>query len=178
MFTTSHFWWLSTMSRRKLLRIAGLLILLLLFFLPTGVETASRVTRIIDGDTLEVLTADNEKLKVRLEGIDTPERDQPFGDSATLHLTKLAHDKPCVLVSSSKDQYGRTLADVLVDGKSLNLQMVEAGLAWHYVYYNKEQRFADAEAMARGEKIGLWKDAEPVPPWEWRKMSKEERGGR
>ena len=166
-------------SGRNLLRIVGLLILLYLAYAPykrtvfLGAEKPQhRVARIIDGDTIEVVTAGKVLLKVRLEGIDAPEEDQSFGDVAKQRLSEMVLDKEVVLESTGKDGYGRTLANVLVDGEPVNMQLLIEGMAWHYVAYNTSRKYTEAETLARLNKVGLWQDAGPMPPWEWRRRKR------
>lgn len=135
---------------------------------------ANIVIGVIDGDTLTVLVG-NGQIKVRLNGIDAPEIGQPWGRNSKRRLSDFAYGKECTLDGSTKDRYGRTLADVIVDGRSANLILVSEGLAWHYKKYNKDTDLADAETKARKEQIGLWSDKRQTPPWDWRKMSSGDR---
>lgn len=130
---------------------------------------------ITDGDTLTALTADNVQMKVRLAGIDTPERGQPYYKAAKQALSDLAFDRNAVIDFNKQDRYGRTVAKVLVDGRDVNLAIVTQGWAWWYRKYATEQSAEDqklyeaAENDARSARRGLWADPEPVPPWEWRR---------
>lgn len=134
-----------------------------------------RVVGISDGDTLTALTADKQQIKVRLAGIDTPERGQPFGKAAKQALSDLAFGRDVVLEAEKEDRYGRTVAKVLVDGRDVNLELVTQGYAWWYRKYAAEQSPSDqvlyenAETQARAAGRGLWADPAPVPPWEWRR---------
>lgn len=134
-----------------------------------------RVVAISDGDTVKVLDASNTQWKIRLLGIDAPEKKQAFGQKSKEHLSDLIFDRAVTVEYSKKDKYGRTLGKILVDGVDANLEQVKTGLAWHYKKYEREQSvddrdlYAKAEEQARLEKSGLWVDAEPAPPWDWRK---------
>jgi endonuclease YncB( thermonuclease family) len=134
-----------------------------------------KVVRIADGDTITVLDAANVQHKVRLQGIDAPERGQPFGTVAREGLATMAMGKTVTVYDDGKDKYGRTLGRIEIAGRDVNRQMVADGLAWHYVKFSKDKKLANAERDARAAKHGLWADAAPVPPWEWRKIPKAEK---
>lgn len=137
-------------------------------FLAIDHDFEGKVVGITDGDTLTILV-DRETVKVRLDGIDAPERRQPFGDKAREKLGELTFGKAVTVHSKGKDRYGRTLGTVLAGGESVNLKMVEAGLAWHYKQYSKDATLSRAEYDARKAGRGLWGEKNPVPPWEFRK---------
>jgi endonuclease YncB( thermonuclease family) len=140
-------------------------------------ELAGRVVAIADGDTLEVLTAERTRVRVRLFAIDAPERGQPYGNAARRALSDLAHGRQALVVWAKTDDYGRAVGTVHIDGVDVNLRMIERGLAWHYKSYAREQsaaerqRYAAAEAEARIRRVGLWREAKPVPPWEHRRAN-------
>lgn len=129
------------------------------------------VVGVHDGDSITVLQ-DKHEIKIRLEGIDAPELGQPFGAAAKKALSDLVFQKPVRIEERGKDRYGRTLANVFVDGKRVNLALVESGFAWHFVRYSKAAEYRDAEQRARAARRGLWNDKSPVPPWDWRKKPK------
>jgi endonuclease YncB( thermonuclease family) len=126
-----------------------------------------------DGDTLTVLDATNVQRKVRLQGIDAPQRGQPFGNVARDRLAALTMGKAVTVHDDGRDKWGRTLGRIEVEGQDVNRQMVVEGLAWHYVRYSKSKELAAAEIAARAWKRGLWADAKPVPPWEWRATERD-----
>ncbi|HEX7378856.1 MAG TPA: thermonuclease family protein [Pirellulales bacterium] len=133
------------------------------------------VVSVYDGDTL-LLRSGTVLYKIRLEGIDAPERGQDFGTRAKKALSDRVIGKPVMIVTHGYDRYGRVLGTVLVgSGKSVNRELVEGGWAWHYTAYSKDEGLATADAAARAAKLGLWQGKDPVPPWEWRKT---ERGRR
>jgi endonuclease YncB( thermonuclease family) len=127
-----------------------------------------------DGDTITVLDQENVQHKVRLEGIDAPESRQAFGTVSRRNLADLAFNHEVTVQYSKTDQYGRLVGKVIVDGRDVNLEQIEAGQAWHYKEYQNEQSpedrtlYAEAETKAREEKRGLWTDPLPTPPWEYR----------
>lgn len=137
-------------------------------------EIAGRVVNVSDGDTFTLLVDGNEKLSIRLAGIDAPERKQDYGAVAKSQLSELVFQKYVLVEFDKRDRYGRVLGKVLIDGVDVNLHMLETGYAWHYKKYEKEQRLDDrsnysrVEALARLKRIGLWLDESPVPPWVFR----------
>lgn len=143
-------------------------------------QLQGRVVGITDGDTITVLDSSNTQYKIRLSGIDAPERGQAFGQASKQNLSGLIFGKSVTVEFSKRDRYGRIVGRVLLSGRDINLEQVRGGHAWHYKQYEREQTpaerkaYAEAETEARKEKRGLWRDAEPVPPWDYRK----ERRGR
>jgi endonuclease YncB( thermonuclease family) len=139
-----------------------------------------KVIGVMDGDTIEVLDATKTPHRIRLEGIDAPEKAQPFGNRSKQHLSDLVFGKQFEVQFNKTDKYGRTVGKVLANGKDANLEQVRAGFAWHYKEYQKEQSasdralYAEAETAARGRRLGLWLDPKPMPPWEWRHGGKDE----
>lgn len=138
------------------------------------------VVGVSDGDTITVLDAEKTQHKIRLAGIDSPEKAQAFGNRAKEHLSSLVYRKRVGIDGDKVDRYGRRVGKVILDGCDVCLEMVESGFAWHYVKYAREQSRADralyaaAERDARASKRGLWRDSDPVAPWDWRKAK---RGG-
>lgn len=142
-------------------------LLSLTLFTADPTEITGRVVSIADGDTITILV-DKQQVKVRLEGIDAPEKGQPWGTKARERLADLVHEKTVRVVVTGKDRYGRSLGTVHVGETNVNAEMVKAGLAWHYKRFSKDREFAVLELEAREAKRGLWSDKEPIPPWEWR----------
>lgn len=130
------------------------------------------VVAIADGDTLTVLDATKTQHKIRLEGIDTPEKGQAFGTRAREALGEKVHEQAVRVEWKERDRYGRTLGHVYLDKRWLNQEMIEEGWGWHYKQYNRDGRLADAEVRARSAKRGLWADADPVAPWEFRRRQR------
>ena len=129
-----------------------------------------RLVSILDGDTIEVLNGHHTE-RIRLSGIDCPEKGQAFGKRAKQAASELVHGKEVTLQTHGKDKYGRTIADVLLlDGTNVNHTLVEDGLCWWCRKYAPgDMVLEQLEAEARQAKRGLWVDPNPVPPWEWRK---------
>ena len=133
-------------------------------------DLAGRVVRIADGDTVSVLATDNQQYKVRLFGIDTPERDQPHGAIAKRALAELIDNRTVGVVVVDTDDYGRKVGTLFHEGTNINLAMVASGNAWWYRHYAPHERqLAMAEKAARNERRGLWLRSDPVPPWDWRR---------
>ena len=144
--------------------------LLLLFTLSAQAETLEgKVIKIADGDTLTLLTPSNQQVKIRLAGVDTPERKQPFGNKAKQALSNLAFQKQALVEIAAKDRYGRTIGVVFVDGLNVNAELVKQGMAWVYRKYTDDKRLYTLESEAKQAKRGLWLDENPIPPWEWRR---------
>jgi endonuclease YncB( thermonuclease family) len=132
--------------------------------LPTLV---GKVVRISDGDTLVILQ-DNQQIRIRLAEIDAPEIGQPFGKRSREHLASLCAGVIAQIVVQGKDRYGRTLGRVHCKGVDTNAALVRVGLAWVYDRYVSDPSFYKLQEAARRERIGLWSDRNPVPPWVWR----------
>ena len=164
-------------------------LILLLVIIAGTINTAwadveGKVVAVTDGDTIKVLDAQKVEHKIRLTGIDAPEKKQPFGTASTKHLASMVAGKQVFVESRKQDRYGRDLGKVWVQpadcptcGKTLdaNYAQVLAGMAWWYRYYAKEQpmedqgRYESAEEEAKARKLGLWADKDPIPPWDWRR---------
>jgi endonuclease YncB( thermonuclease family) len=136
------------------------------------------VVGVSDGDTLTARCRTElgaEVVKMRLFGVDAPEKGQAFGQVSKQSLTALTRDKAVEASCHKIDRYGRQVCKVATGGVDVGLQQVRAGLAWHYKAFEREQSPDEWVAYSKGElaaqiaKRGLWQDAEPVPPWEWRK---------
>ena len=137
-----------------------------------------KVVHIADGDTITVLDANNTQHKIRLQGIDAPEKAQAFGQRSKQSLHQLVHSKQVSVEFQKKDKYGRTVGKVVFNCLDVCLEQIKLGMAWHYKQYESEQTkedreiYAQAEISARANAIGLWKDKQPIPPWEFRRQQK------
>ena len=132
-------------------------------------EFAGRVVAIADGDTLTVLV-ERKPIKVRLVDIDAPERKQPFGTRSRQSLSEICGGKTAQVDDRGQDRYGRTLGRVICAGVDANAEQVRRGMAWVYERYApKDSPLYAVQAEARPARRGLWQDARPVPPWEWRR---------
>jgi endonuclease YncB( thermonuclease family) len=136
------------------------------------------IVSVADGDTVTLLDANLRQHKIRLSGIDAPERRQAFGNRSRLHLGALVFGRQVTAHCPKKDRYKRAVCRLEVDGVDANLAQLEAGMAWHYKAYAREQspadrwRYAKAEDRAREALQGLWGDRAPVAPWDFRKARK------
>lgn len=142
------------------------------------------VVGIADGDTLTLLDARRQQHRVRLAGIDAPEKRQAFGQRAKQSLSAMAYLRLATVHGTKSDRYGRLLGKVIVGGVDLNLRQLEVGMAWHYKAYQREQSaldreaYADAENAARASLRGLWAMPRPMPPWEFRRRGTRARRDR
>ena len=128
-----------------------------------------RVVGVHDGDTITGLDESKTQYKIRLDAIDAPELGQPFGQASKKALSEKVFGKDVVVIVKTKDKFGRTVGHVMIDGRDVNLEMLEEGMAWHYEKYDHNTRLARGEEEARVAKKGLWADGDAVPPWGWRK---------
>lgn len=132
-----------------------------------------KVVGISDGDTITVLV-DRREVKVRVAGIDAPEKKQPFGQRSKEHLSDCAFGKAVSVEWSKTDRYGRAIGKVTAHGVDCGLRQIELGMAWHYKAYAKEQKvidraaYSEAESQSMTRKSGLWSEPHPTPPWEFR----------
>ena len=125
-----------------------------------------------DGDTIELLQ-NGKTVTVRLFGVDTPEKAQDYGQRARQFTSDLVFGKNVRLIAHNTDRYGRTVGTILLpDGRSLNEELVRNGYAWHYKAYSNDKTLANLETDARRFKRGLWQDAHPVAPWDFRKAKR------
>lgn len=135
----------------------------------------SNILYVVDGDTIHIKDKDEWK-KIRLQGIDAPEKDQAFGKESMRVLANCLYKAKKIRIEwTEKDKYGRLLGKVLVDETDCNLSQIKQGYAWHYKFYQKDQTdldrqlYSNAEIESRKSKIGLWKEKCPTPPWDWRR---------
>jgi micrococcal nuclease len=161
-----------------MMRSLAAITLLLAFAAPATAgkphyELTGKVVAIADGDTLTILDADKVQHKIRLAGIDAPEKGQPFGTKARQALGDKVFGQTVRVDVVDIDRYHREVGRVHLGERFVNLEMVADGFAWDYVQYDKKGEFTAAETGARTRKRGLWADADPVPPWEWRKTKRQ-----
>lgn len=148
--------------------------------LPAWADFSGKVVGVQDGDTLKVMH-EGRAVRIRMTGIDAPERHQAFGQVSRAYLADRVFGKVVTVEDRGVDRYGRTLGRVLYLGKDINLEQIEAGLAWHYSRYAHQQPgpeayvYAGVERLAREARVGLWRDRQPVPPWEYRRRAAESR---
>lgn len=150
-----------------------LLILIMTLFIVTlsfATTIKGKVIKVADGDTITILEENGNKTRVRFYGIDAPEKKQNYGIKSLDVLKDLIDKKEVEIEVKDKDQYGRVVGIVYYDKMNINLYMLETGNAWWYKQYSKHNiEFKIAEEKAKLEKLGLWKEKNPTPPWIYRK---------
>lgn len=141
-------------------------------------QLTGRVVAVLDGDAVDVLTEEKSLRRVRICGIDAPERRQPFGDASKRRMSGLVYLEPVVVLYRKTDRYGRIVGAVRQDGMDVGLALIQQGLAWHYKAYQSEQTLIDrflygrAERQARSDRKGLWSQPESIAPWEFRRSGR------
>ena len=158
------------------------IISILLTHLPISSHAfPGKVVGITDGDTVKILRTDNHiQVKIRLAGIDTPEKKQAYGQKAKKFTASLIANRVVEVKPITKDRYGRTVGYIYCNDQDVNLEIVKAGYAWVYRRYapkprSKADTYFAGENQARKRKLGLWADPHPVPPWEWRRTRRKHR---
>jgi endonuclease YncB( thermonuclease family) len=159
----------------------SIIALLLAFttFTSFAAQLQGKVIKVTDGDTVNVLTSDNQTHKVRLSGIDAPEKNQAFGNKSKQALEDDIDGKTVSVEYSKRDKYQRIVGKITMNGKDINLHQIQRGLAWHYKKYQNEQEvedrsiYANAEYIAQRDKLGLWTESNPIPPWDFRKQKRD-----
>lgn len=136
-----------------------------------AVMVKGRVIGVSDGDTITVLDSSKKTLKIRLAGIDAPEKAQPFGQRSKQSLSGMVYGKEVAVLFDERDRYGRIVGKVVLPDGDVNLAQIRAGMAWHYKRYSNDKTYAAAEDMAKREGRGLWADRNPTPPWDWRRAN-------
>ena len=148
-----------------------LALILLLFCLSTPSHSEAikgEVTRVIDGDTI-VIEHRHHPLRIRLCGIDAPEKKQAYGDRAKEELSELCASKHVTVIISQKDRYGRSVGEVFVGDQNINEELLRRGAAWWYWRYSKNPNYQALEEEARNSHRGLWQALNPTPPWVFRR---------
>ena len=143
---------------------------------PVRQSLEGDVVAITDGDTLTLLTADQQQVKIRLSQVDTPERGQPYATRSKQALSDLAFGKQVKVAVVDIDRYGRTVGRVFVGQVDISAELVSSGAAWVYRRYATDERLYALEETAREQQRGLWglPESQRVPPWEWRRAKREQ----
>ena len=146
------------------------LIIFLVFFLVNLNANAYFVTKVIDGDTIEV-RQEKRNYKVRLSEIDAPEINQKFGTESKNYLASLVLNEEIELIYITEDRYGRIVAKIYKDNKDINRSMVRNGLAWVYDYYVEDQSLYIDQNLAKKNSFNIWSEVSPTPPWVFRRSN-------
>ena len=158
-----------------MLKIFLILFITFNFNIAWAATLEGRVVGVADGDTITILDASNTQYKIRLAGIDAPEKKQPFGNVSKQFLSDLVFGKQVIVEYQKLDRYDRVVGKVFVDGMNANLEQLRRGLAWYFKKYKSELVLNDrlaylyAEEDAINARIGLWVEPNQIPPWEFRK---------
>lgn len=169
------------MSKSKLYLSLTLIILLFITcgFKPKNQNEKSEkiisgnVVHIVDGDTYDLLTADNQTIRVRMEGIDAPERGMAYYKVSKNYLGQLCMNQQIKFKQTGVDSYKRALGfSYLTDNREIGAEMLKSGMAWHFKKYNQNPVLSNLEIEARKARRGLWQDENPTPPWEKRKQQR------
>ena len=161
--------------------LAGILFLAVGTAQGTEWIVEGRVVGVSDGDTITVLDDAKAQHKIRFAGIDAPEKGQPYGERSKQSLSELVFQKRVEVRCHKKDRYNREVCAVYEGLRDVGLEQIRAGMAWWYREYAHEQAtqdrlvYRDEEESAKASRAGLWKDAKPMPPWEWRRRNREEK---
>lgn len=132
-----------------------------------------KAVKIADGDTFTLLVYDHEQVRIRIDGIDAPEKGQAFGNRAKEYLSGMIWGEMLTVCVTKTDRYGRSIGKVSTPSiEDVGLEMIKAGYAWQYRDYNKEQSYEEAEILARKNRNGLWLDKNPIRPQDFRKARK------
>ena len=154
--------------------VKNFLVVCIAFSTAQASQLVGRVIGITDGDTITVLDSEKREHKIRLMGIDAPEKKQSYGNESKKALSNYIYQKEVIVEYKKEDRYKRKVGKVILDKQDICLQMVKDGMAWHYKDYEKEQSITDrelyseAEDKAQKEKIGLWQSTHNVKPSEFR----------
>lgn len=162
------------MPRVPIHRLSVALAALLWTPVALAVVLVGDVVGIVDGDTLDVLTADKVQHRIRLHAIDAPERAHAYSQVSKQSLADMVYGQRVTAECGKNDRFERPVCKVLLDGRDAGLAQIQRGLAWHFKRYEREQSAADRAAYAKAEKEaraarrGLWRDPEAVAPWDVR----------
>lgn len=150
-------------------KIVMLLMSLLIITFSFANTIKGKVIKVSDGDTITILK-NNEKTKIRLYGIDAPEKAQSYGIKSLDVLNKMIFNKIVEVEVKNKDRYGRLVGVIYFNNTNINLHMIETGNAWWYKQYAKNEiEYKKAEERAKERKVGLWNGSNFISPWEYRK---------
>ncbi len=133
-----------------------------------------KVVRISDGDTMTVLDSLNQQHRIRLHGIDSPEKGQDYYQVAKDYVGQLCFQKQVEVDILNYDHYKRAIGKVYVDGLEVNLSLLKVGLAWHFTQFDQSEEYALAESEAKLNKMNIWSLKTVTAPWEFRKIKRQQ----
>lgn len=160
----------------KIISITIITVLSVLSFISTSATEfiTAKVVKVSDGDTFTILTKGKEQIRIRIYGIDAPEKGQPYSEKSRLYLADMIAGQDVTIEITSTDRYRRKIAKVKTETvDDVSLEMLRAGYAWHYSYFDKTKAYIQAEKEAKERREGLWADENPVNPYEYRKLKKK-----
>ena len=149
---------------------------------PSAVQDnflVGRVVGVADGDTVTLLDAQKKQHRIRLVGIDAPESKQAFGQKSKDLLAQWIRGQEVRIEHTKTDRYNRILGKIWVQDRDINLAMIESGMAWYYKQFSRDlspsdrELYEKAEARARQQRVGLWADAHPQAPWDFRRQQRQ-----
>lgn len=161
-------------TEKKLKKILYIIFFVLLFS-GWAFALSGKCNRILDGDTIEIVSAQG-KTRIRLYGVDTPEKKQAYGKESRLFTISMVAGKT-IEVQEKGFSYNRIVGIVYVGDVCLNMELLKAGFAWLAPGYCKESfcnSWKDIEHEAKNNSLGLWADPQPVSPWDYRHKNKKE----
>ena len=143
------------------------ILMMILILQGYGAPFYAEVVRIQDGDSITVMR-DGEEIVIRLFGVDCPERGTKFDSQSRRFTAKMLRRRQVKVIPKERDQFGRVVARVLVGKTDISLELLRAGLAWHFTRFSRDSELAKAQEMAQDNRVGIWSQSDPVPPWEFR----------
>lgn len=159
-------------ERNDMKNISLALVLALAFGAAHAQAQQYRVIGVSDGDTIRVLNGDRQQIKCRMYGIDAPESSQDYGQRSKAALSDAIYQKMVSVEILDQDQYGRSVCRIFLNGVDVNKVQLQRGMAWHYKRYSQDAAYSQAESAARQQRLGLWSDSHPTPPWSFRRSEK------
>jgi micrococcal nuclease len=141
-----------------------------------GEEFFARVIVVLDGDTV-LIRRSNGLVKIRLAGIDAPEKEQAYGADSKRSLSDMVMGRQVKIASEATDQYGRMVAHLSINGLDVNAEQIRRGMAWEYSSYHSNKALIALQNEAKQVPRGLWAQSDPTPPWEWRKLHPSTQAG-
>lgn len=153
------------------MKITVFVLLMALCQVVTAYDLVGKVVKVADGDTITILSSDKKQHKIRLNQIDAPESNQPWGKHSKESLIKMVANKVVTVRVSGKDRYGRLVGTPYLNNVDICKEQIKRGNAWVYVQYAKDKQLVAIEDEARKNKIGLWSlpESQRIAPWLWRR---------